>query len=100
MAGRNSSFLIRHFILMPVPEALNSVAVADGLRDMQGLAARFFGGRSAAEPGVARTKADGSFHQPTAPKEHCFIKNERLFSFLKSTPNLNPDKPPFVIFNS
>jgi len=25
---------------------------------MQGLAARFFGGRSAAEPGVARTKAD------------------------------------------
>jgi len=24
------------------------------LRDMQGLAARFFGGRSAAEPGVAR----------------------------------------------
>ena len=28
------------------------------LRDMQGLAARFFGGRSGAEPGVARTKAE------------------------------------------
>jgi len=27
----------------------------------QGLAARFFGGRSAAEPGVAQTKADGRF---------------------------------------
>jgi len=32
-------------------------ATAHGLRDMQGLAARFFGGRSAAEPGVARTAA-------------------------------------------
>jgi len=40
---------------LPVPEALNSVSTADGLRDMQGLAARFFGGRSAAEPGEART---------------------------------------------
>jgi len=41
--------------------ALNKAAIADGLRDMQGLAARFFGGRSAAEPGEARTKADESF---------------------------------------
>jgi len=33
-------------------------SIADGLRDMQGLAARFFGGRSAAEPGVARTTVE------------------------------------------
>jgi len=26
---------------LPVPEALNNVTLADGLRDMQGLAARF-----------------------------------------------------------
>ena len=43
---------------LPAPEALNKAVIADGLRDMQGLAARFFGGRSAAEPGVARTKAE------------------------------------------
>jgi len=41
------------------PEVLNKAASADGLRDMQGLAARFFGRRSAAEPEVARTKVDG-----------------------------------------
>jgi len=43
------------------PPQLNNVAKADGLRDMQGLAARFFGGRSAAEPEVARTEVDGNF---------------------------------------
>jgi len=36
--------------IMSAPEALSKVANADGLRDMQGLAARFFGGRSAAQP--------------------------------------------------
>jgi len=36
---------------------LNGDSGADGLRDMQGLAVRFFGGRSAAEPGVAQTEA-------------------------------------------
>jgi len=41
---------------MHEPEAPGKAVKADGLRDMQGLAARFFGGRSAAEPGVARTK--------------------------------------------
>jgi len=42
---------------MPAPEVLSAAANADGLRDMQGLAARFFGGRSAAEPGVAGIEA-------------------------------------------
>ena len=43
---------------LPAPEGLSKDSTADGLRDMQGLAARFFGGRSVAEPGVARTGAE------------------------------------------
>jgi len=49
---------VQSIIWLPGTEALNKVINADGLRDMQGLAARFFGGRSAAEPGVARTGVD------------------------------------------
>jgi len=45
-------------VKLPVTEVMSKAAVADGLRDMQGLAARFFGGRSEAEPGVARTGAE------------------------------------------
>jgi len=45
------------------PEALSEAATAEGLRDMQGLAARIFGGRSAAEPGPKLM--DGI--PPTAP---------------------------------
>jgi len=44
---------------MPAQEAPGKNSTVDGLRDMQGLAARFFGGRSAAEPGVARSKVHG-----------------------------------------
>jgi len=54
---------------------LSEAANANGLRDMQGLAARFSGGRSEAEPGVARTKADERFRLPTAPKK--IMKYER-----------------------
>jgi len=47
-----------HHKTLPAPEAMRKAVNADGLRDMQGLAARFFGGRSAAKPRVARAKAD------------------------------------------
>jgi len=54
---------------LPAPEALNSDSTADGLRDMQGLAARLFGGRSVAEPGEARTGVDERWILPTAPSK-------------------------------
>jgi len=41
---------------------------------MQGLAARFFGGRSEAEPGVARTGAEERLILPTAPENNYELK--------------------------
>ena len=53
-----AAFCFKLYRTLPAPEALSKGPIADGLRDMQGLAARFFGGRSVAEPGVARTNVE------------------------------------------
>jgi len=61
MANRERSAEGLYLQTLPTPAALTNAASAQRLRDMQGLAARFFGGRSAAEPGVARTEAAQCF---------------------------------------
>jgi len=53
-----------------VPEALSEAAMADGLREAAGYAGfsrPVFGGRSAAEPGVAQTKVALTSQKLTAP---------------------------------
>jgi len=69
---------------MPAPEVLRGAANADGLRDMQGLAARLFGGRSAAEPGVARTKAEPPSICRQPQKNYAFVCNSNKKNYIKT----------------